>query len=1205
MERRDDPAEAKHAKVAASSDAAIYTRLTDDGIGLLVVEPRADGAATTTSRRDLHVVFILDRSGSMAGAFRRVVLPACAGYLDVVRPQHASAIFFNDKAKTFPHVTSAWFRASTKDGKWTTRIDRGVEAAVQFVLKDAHGHHDAERPVYQFVFMTDGVNDAERTGDLLKVSIYASASRLSKAGCDSFVSVINVTAAADTRAGMWTHSALSTMSVSAEGAFAVAHTATDVEPVIASLAAHTTAVVGSGVGRLRTISFGAHESGGRDATDLTASGSLRAVTLAGTAPQSTVRVAGDRIAVLVRGPPGPPSHVTIDGFVTPVSIVDRLDLDTATLVLETVDDHATRVAMAQVSGRNGLNAMDAVALLGAVLDSVDASGALNKGALARLSGARTPYERVRLMRRTMEASRGRVASIRSTQLVAQAAASDMAAYVNDMSRAKYGVAALRRAAASHQTPHDPKSILAALARPHPKAGATAQGDFVSASHKAADDHEAPVSFISQQTADELWTEATLPDEHDRVRAAAGGADGLDEHMILSAFGMLGYGIETYRPASCVVEPWHLSVRYVSCDIVGTNDLICALATNTLVEDLSRRRITDAVVVRDPAHPAPYDAYARSPLAAVYLGVVCARNPSVVLTSQATAVPALAMMRAAAQVAGHHGRDTMTCAHAAVLLRLVLHVAHIVKTNDRAAHIASSLAGTAEGSSVCGSVLTTKSHVHRIAQALAYMVARSETATLVQSPDRLAAVARAMLAQAIVEAAAAASSKHASAACTLADIVSGKGMGSCIAHAGDSDGDDQGDSPRVTLQEAGGTCDAKDRDDGDDDAKHHDDDHTIDALETMLAIAGDYPVPLADSEREPNDIAFGGDYDETAAVATGRACLNWLSNGAPSVKSPIVDVLVGVALARAMYERVAPAAIHAGHHAPLAFDAISAFVASSADGEQTCARLVAEGLKDSRAMDTVSFIRSYWNIDVQSSDSDDVALCVAALAAQALQRPTASRRCNDPDTGAPQLEPLDSVNACRAYLAATAARVRTTRYQQLLSTKNARLREAERQRREAEAAAERERLRAAWRDAHVGMPMVFTVAQVEAHNLAHPDDPWTMSKHPKTGRPSGLLADRCCFASCPESMKRLGNAGLWEHLAPGQCTPAFHVAAREAFAQLAGDYAAGRSRAEILADFTHTIKAALSEREINEVVPDMYSVTLAEFERAYGRSAVVP
>lgn len=1173
------------AKHVMTLDAATYTQLTDDGIGLLVVEPHPDNTTTATARRDLHVVFILDRSGSMAGAFRRVVLPACAGYLDAVKPQHASAIFFNDKAKTFPRVTSAWLRASSKDGKWTTRIDRGVEAAVQFVVEDARRHRDAEPPVYQFVFMTDGANDVEHTGDLLKGSIYASGSHLSNVGCDSFVSVINVTAVADTRAGMWTHGALSTMAVSSEGAFAVAHTANDVESVIASLAAHTTAVVGSGVGRLRTISFDARKDGGERSPE----SSMCAIALAGAATETSMRVAGDRIAVLTQGPP--PSHVMMDGLVTPVKMNVTLDLDIATLVLETVDDHATRVAMAQVSGHGGLDAMRAVALLGAVLDSVDASGALSKGALARLSSARTPYERVRLMRRTMEASRCRVASIRSTQLVARAAASDMAAYVSDMSKAKYGVAALKRAASSQQAPHDPTSILVALARAHPKVDPTTRGD--SADTLQEGDNEAPVSFISQQTADELWAEATSLDEHDRVRAAAGGAGGLDEHIVLSAFGMLGYGIETCRPASCVVEPWHLSVRYVSCDIVGTNDLICALATNTPVKDLSRKKITDAVVVRDPARPMPYDAYARSPLAAIYLGVVCARNPSVVLASQATAVPALAMMRAAAQVAGHHGKDAATGAHATVLLRLALHVAHVVKNNDRAAHIASSLAGLADGASVCGSVLTTKSHVHRVAQALAYMVARDETAVLVRSPDRLAAVARAMLAQAIVEAAAV-SSKHANAGCTLADVVSGKTSG-CVARSiGDNadaiDGDDEAGRAGSSLQETEGDSDTEQ--------------DVTDALEAMLAITG-HPVPLADNEPEPDGIVFGDDYDEAAAIAVGRACLTWLSCGPSSIKSPIVDTLVGVALARVMHEHVAPAATDAGYHGRSAFDVIDAFVASSVDAEQSCARLVRQGMKDPRAADAATFIRAYWDIDQQGADDDKVALCVAALAAQALHRPTASKRCNDPDTGAPQLESLDSIDACRAYLAATAVRVRQTRYQQLLSAKSARLREIERQRREAEAAAERERLRVAWRDAHVGMPMVFTAAQVEAHNLAHPEDPWTMAKHPNTGRPSGLLADRCCFASCPESMKRLGNAGLWEHLAPGQCTPAFHVAAREAFAQLAGDYATGRSRAEILADFTSTVKAALSDREINEVVPDMYNVTLVEFEKTYGRSAAIP
>lgn len=270
----------------------------------------------------------------------------------------------------------------------------------------------------------------------------------------------------------------------------------------------------------------------------------------------------------------------------------------------------------------------------------------------------------------------------------------------------------------------------------------------------------------------------------------------------------------------------------------------------------------------------------------------------------------------------------------------------------------------------------------------------------------------------------------------------------------------------------------------------------------------------------------------------------------------------------------------------------------------CRDALSNALKDTLATDVGAFVAHYWSLapslgDAGVGDDDATAVCVAALAAQALQRPTASKRCADPETGMAQLEPLDDLAVCHAYLGETASAVRRQRYRQLLTAKNARLREAERLRREAAAEAERERLRRAWRAAHVGMPVVFTADQIEAHNRAHPDDPWSASVHPTTRRPSALLNDRCCFASCPDYMRRLGNAGLWEHLAPGQCTPAFHVAARQAFNGVRCHYGTAKPRAEILADFAATVRAALADRDIVEYGSDMYDVTLAQFERAHG------
>ncbi|BCU03305.1 von Willebrand factor type A domain containing protein [Pandoravirus japonicus] len=1191
------------------SDEATYVSLGGD-LGLVTIKSTTPSAAAP---RDLHVVFVLDRSGSMAGTFRRLVLPACAGYIDAVTPRRASAVYFNDRAKVDAHVTAATLRACRRDGTHTTRIDRGVGAAVDFVLGLAPPPAAAPLPpVYQFVFMTDGANDIDCTGSALEHAIAAAGAKLRAAACDAFVSVINVGADADTRAGMWTHAALSTMSVSTEGAFAVARTGADVPQVVATLAAHTLAVVGSGIGCMRTVGLAAPEG-----TDIDGGRPVPAIiTLAGTAPQQSARIVGESACVLVCG--GPPKAISITtgagAHCVPVVVADVLDADTAVSAIETVDDHVRRVAMAQVSGGAALDVARAVSLLRGALDAIDASGALSKNAGARETAARTPAQRVRAMRRTVAASRERVAAIRDTHLVSRAAPADMAAYVDGMGGAKYGAAALKRAASAAATmaPYDAASIMRALAQARPmmttQPGAAGRGD-----DQGDKDDEAPCSFFSQATAAELWADATSPEQHEAVRAAAGGR--VDEHVVLAGFGMLGYGVRTRRSASAVVEPWRLGVRYVSCDPVATNDAIGALAAGYRLEDASRKRITDVVVVRDPARPAVYDAYAKTPLATAYLAVVHARNPSVGLPSQRVALPALAMMRAAAQVAGHHGPNQATGAHAHVLLRLVLHTAHGMANNERAAHVASVLA--TPGGAGCGSVLTTKAHVHRVAQAAAYMVCRPESAALAEDPSRLAAAARAMLAQAVTEAHASTSlspgESLASALAPSPDV--GSAVGRAPADPADKNGhggsdkeedhdlSDDEDEDSVVIQdatnEAAGT-------DGDSQGTAQDDDALVEILDAMLS-TGAHPVPLADDVDEPTMVECSADYDVDAAIKAGALCLRWLSR-----EAAVVDALVGVALVHALYVVIVPMARDAldkGLFRPTTTgaavtmsDLVTAFVASSADAEDACACALGAALKNPLATDLGAFVAHYWSLASDSPrplDGNETAVCVAALVAQTLQRPTASKRCADPDTGEAQLEPLDHITACRAYLGESAATVRRQRYRQLLAAKNARLREAERLRREAAAEAERERMRQAWRAVHVGMPVVFTADQVDAHNRAHPDDPWSLSVHPTTRHPSALLNDRCCFASCPDYMRRLGNAGLWEHLALGQCTPAFHVAARQAFAGVRCRYAADEPRAEILADFTAAVRAALAERGIVEHSPDMYDVTLAQFERAHG------
>ncbi|AJF98503.1 von Willebrand factor type a domain motif-containing protein [Pandoravirus inopinatum] len=115
---------------------------------------------------------------------------------------------------------------------------------------------------------------------------------------------------------------------------------------------------------------------------------------------------------------------------------------------------------------------------------------------ARVGAARTPAQRVRLMRRTVAASRERVASIRDTHLVSRAAPADMAAYVNSMGAAKYGAAALKRAAAANMAPYDAESIMRALAQARPVETQSVADNDSNTQRGDDDDDGARVRFLA-------------------------------------------------------------------------------------------------------------------------------------------------------------------------------------------------------------------------------------------------------------------------------------------------------------------------------------------------------------------------------------------------------------------------------------------------------------------------------------------------------------------------------------------------------------------------------------------------------------------------------------------------------------------------------------------------------------------------------------
>jgi len=1122
--------------------SALYTRLTPD-TGLLTLDlstgPRDGTGVTSTPASKLHVVFILDRSGSMGDTFHTIVLPACADYLQTVGPRTASAVFFNEAVEVYTNVTADSMRSLGMRAAGTTRIDRGVAAAVRLVLEHATSDKDGET-VLQFIFMSDGANDPACRDAALERAIRDSGAHLVRAKCASFVSVINMGASADTRAGMWAHSALSTMDVPSDGAFAVAHAPSDVPQVVSTLSSHTLSVVGTSGGRAHEVCMPPGSS---------------IVTLVGqdtgsTDPREPVRVVGDTVQLLIKGDRAP-SEVSIDGEAFAIVEQTGLTVESGGAVLSIVDDHARRVAMAQVRGDRSLDSAVAVAVMTSLLDVVEQSGVVNPHTVAMAAiAAHTPRERVRLMRRSVAESRARVGAIRNSDLVSKAAQSDMAAYIADMGAAKYGAAALRRAQASGTAQPSAQAAMAYLDAISLRAPAARDATLDIGHGNINDDDDEPKSFISHATAGELWAQALDPAERAAVRAVARGLP--TEHDVLYAFGMLGYGIATHRPPAAIVEPWKLVVTYVSCDLLSTSDALCALDGAYRLEDMSRRVVTDVAVVRDPANPGPYDAYARSPLWPAYLAVVHARNPSVAIASQRTALLGLTMLRAATQMASG-SRDLMTEAHARVLLRLVLHVARLVAANEDARSLVANLCARADP----GSLLTTKAGIKCLAQALTYLVCVERAPSAVVTPATTTkgsdAVARAVLAQAIADA-----HHHApldSAHLALSD-------GDALTLEGDQDGKVLGDTTARSEGTAEGETDAA--------AVPP---KTVDALEAMLAIVG-HPVPTDDDQCEPTDLVFDGAFDTDVAARSGLAYLQGLRR-----RAPVVNALAATSLAAAVHGRLLSMGhVSAGPHVG-PFASLEAHVASSPDAEVAVARVLSDAMNDPCGRDPLLFVARHWGLDTCDDTRDrlehNVGICGAALAAQAARRPRASDRCPHPDTNAAQLEDLSTLEACVAYLSDTAAFVRRERYRALVRAKNARLREIERLRVEAERLAKRREDNRLWRLSHVGVPDVFGAKEIADHNAAHPDDQWVPARHNITGKPSGLLAKRCCFRSCPLYLQYLPGLGLWQHLEAGGCVPGYHVTCLNVFNAMATAGALSRPRADVVAEFESRVLDALS------------------------------
>eukprot|EP01113_Clastostelium_recurvatum_P046047 TRINITY_DN8013_c0_g1_i7.p1 TRINITY_DN8013_c0_g1~~TRINITY_DN8013_c0_g1_i7.p1 ORF type:complete len:1990 (-),score=647.36 TRINITY_DN8013_c0_g1_i7:109-6078(-) len=141
--------------------------------------------------------------------------------------------------------------------------------------------------------------------------------------------------------------------------------------------------------------------------------------------------------------------------------------------------------------------------------------------------------------------------------------------------------------------------------------------------------------------------------------------------MLYSCGMLGVPIKVTRSEASNADPWRITVGYVSSERLDTASAMCALDAMVDWADKSGTVTQDVVIVADPLNPAPYLAFASSPLYDAYLGVVFTRSPDIVLPAQRTALLMITLVRAITQLLQP---DTRTLA----LMRTIFHLIYTIR-----------------------------------------------------------------------------------------------------------------------------------------------------------------------------------------------------------------------------------------------------------------------------------------------------------------------------------------------------------------------------------------------------------------------------------------------------------------------------------------------------------------------------------------------
>jgi hypothetical protein len=608
--------------IAGPEDAPLHhvlVPLDDDGVG-----PRR--------RKHSLVVFIVDRSGSMGRTLGDILLPACKRFLAEAKPDEAAAVFFNERAYTVNTLTASDFdrlvapHAAAGGG---TQIESGVEQAVTLALERVERAPSDADVLVHFVLFTDGDNMHGHQGQafagVMDVERQRLAAAFGRRRAGAYLSAVNIGRGADTFCAMHAHRALTTVAAAAStavDALSCAARSSDIPAVVAKLSADFGALRG---GSAVDIAVERHGDGPAPCGE-------GLVADPGARPAERVRAivpTGSRYAsCLFVGRPEAVASVNGRPFV--VAAGREAAVEGAALLIEAVPDMVRQLRIAQVAATEGTDVGRGIAAVERVVAHLASHG-------PSIGEARTARARIKLMNRGINDLRHLLAEVKEGHGIANASSSQQASYIVGLDRNRHARSIIRRAHIDDSAETRVAEIVATL---RARLGTPFEVD-----------HDLPVSYVCQLGARELWNQAI--DELDAVVSPAdGGGKAVTEHDLLYGFGMLGYGLRVTRTDSAAVEPWNVRVDHVSLagQRLSTTDAICALDAHHRLVDLAGQTVEDVVVLVDPSDPEPYERYLGSGLNRAYLGVVFARNPSVTVASQQTALVTRSLARAADQMA---------------------------------------------------------------------------------------------------------------------------------------------------------------------------------------------------------------------------------------------------------------------------------------------------------------------------------------------------------------------------------------------------------------------------------------------------------------------------------------------------------------------------------------------------------------------------